>query len=287
VLSSLKPRASATDEPGMFRRQAAAAPLEASRLQRLCLSLNAPVLHLDELPVGPARAGIAVYADAEGGLGLAIGLRASEGGAVARYGYAGDARDFRDADHALDAALTFAERLGFLFDEDVVARAGRDDALRQWAGLLGERGGEPPPPAPLGSETLESLEAPAADVVELVEAVEPAKEPEVRPAPVRRREPARNSPETGSARPLPPSRPAPAGQAPPLTKFRSRPPERAPSRAPSAAAAGAGEVDPSTSGRESRSGSALGRIPLVRRRRSGGEGPLQRAAGLLRLLAQF
>ena len=47
---------------------------------------------------------------------------------------------------ALDAALSFAERLGFLFDDDEVALRGEEAALRLWEELCGDAATAPARP---------------------------------------------------------------------------------------------------------------------------------------------
>ena len=99
-------------------------------------------LNVKFLPVGPARAAIVVFAEEYGGIGLAIGVRSNDGGQVVVFRN----QEPIDADvpvpEALESALGVAERLGFLFDEDMVdgvsGGPGRSDALALWGRLMGE-----------------------------------------------------------------------------------------------------------------------------------------------------
>jgi hypothetical protein len=128
---------------------AASAPdLVPSALKSLRLSLNAPVVAIDDLPVGAARAAIALHQGAGKGLRLTVAVRLVRTGQVLFFtpdeelnGACGSAPD-------LDAAMSFAEAMGFLFDDDEVeARgdAGPGEAARLWYELIGE------PPAEEGT----------------------------------------------------------------------------------------------------------------------------------------
>ena len=128
----------------MFSLCAEPPALEADDLVHLCASLNAPVLNIDVLPVGPARAAIVLHAErrADGSRRpqLSVGLRSLETGRVAVYQYQGDVRKLRSAARALDVALSFAEAMGFLFDDDLVgdsAGTGRVRAQSLWRKLVG------------------------------------------------------------------------------------------------------------------------------------------------------
>jgi len=94
-------------------------------IQVLHLSLNAPVIAIDELPVGPARAGIALCRDSAGALDLRIAVRSLRNGQLAVYAPGGGS--FAAGEPALGAALSFAEGMGFLFDENEVALRGESD----------------------------------------------------------------------------------------------------------------------------------------------------------------
>jgi hypothetical protein len=116
------------------------APLESgcSELEALYVSLNSPVVTLDCLPVGPASAAAALHMDPRPGVTLAV--RCVRTGRLAFF-TSGPCDADEDARVLLDAALSFAESMGFLFDEDEVAargESGRREAARLWLDLLGE-----------------------------------------------------------------------------------------------------------------------------------------------------
>lgn len=131
-------RADASD---MFRRLSEPLPLSEASLLLLRPAMNAPVLNVGYLPVGPARAAVVAFAEEYGGIGIALGVRSSESGqlAVLRNQESIDF-DVRLVD-ALEPLLAVAERMGFLFDEDMLSLApgpkGRSDAMVHWAGLMG------------------------------------------------------------------------------------------------------------------------------------------------------
>lgn len=109
-----------------------------TRLRALRLSLNTPVVAIEALPVGPAAAGIALHRGPEGAL-LTVALRSVRTGQLVFYRPDDDWGEFHGAELAVDAALSFAEGMGFLFDEDPIA-AGGDlrEAARLWAEFLQE-----------------------------------------------------------------------------------------------------------------------------------------------------
>jgi hypothetical protein len=105
----------------------------------LHLSLNAPVIAIDELPVGPARAAVALCAPADGGLHLQIAVRSLRTGEVVAVASALPAENAPDERAAVDAALSFAEGMGFLFDEDEIAdgdEAAGEKAAALWHDLV-------------------------------------------------------------------------------------------------------------------------------------------------------
>jgi hypothetical protein len=119
-------------------------------LGALRLSLNAPVLGIDALPVGPASAAIALHVSADAPR-ITIALRSARSGE--RVFFASDASGDREPGLLLDAALAFAERMGFLFDDDEVESRGESgprEAARIWREFAGlaDAGEPPPPPAP-------------------------------------------------------------------------------------------------------------------------------------------
>jgi len=121
------------------------APLETgcSELEALYVSLNSPVVTLDSLPVGPASAAVAFHMDPRPGVTLAV--RCVRTNRVAFF-TSGPCEAAEDAKVLLDAALSFAESMGFLFDEDEVAARGDKgphEAAQLWLDLLGEEAERP------------------------------------------------------------------------------------------------------------------------------------------------
>jgi hypothetical protein len=107
------------------------------RLLALRLSLNAPVLGTAELPAGPARAALVIFA--EGSLrNFAIIVRSLRNGASAVYELQGDdLREHSGWSVALDATLSFGESMGFLFDDEMLVDR-RPDTLRRAIARLHE-----------------------------------------------------------------------------------------------------------------------------------------------------
>lgn len=112
-------------------------------------AMNAPVLNVNFLPVGPARAAIVAFAEEYGGIGMALGIRTNEGGHVAVIRNQESVDFDTPIAQAIEPLLAEAERMGFLFDEDMVAimpgDKGRSHAVGLWARLMGE---VEMPPAP-------------------------------------------------------------------------------------------------------------------------------------------
>ena len=121
----------------MFIRIKEAPPLDGAGLGCLRLSLNTPVVAIDELLVGPAEACIAVHGP-HGALGLVLALRSVRSGQLAFFAPEA-AAPLADVDLAIEAAAGFAEAMGFLFDEDLIADARDPGALeRRWREFLAE-----------------------------------------------------------------------------------------------------------------------------------------------------
>jgi len=162
-------------------------PERGARLLRaLHVSLNAPVIAIEDLAVGPARAAIALQDAADGAVSLLLAVRSQRSGQLVCFAPDEMPLDAAVAQIALDGALSFAESMGFLFDGDAIPELGEDGpraAAQSWNELLGV---EPPEPEP----------APAEDPAEiwLEEAVPP---PAPTPAP-------RAAAEPQAAAPVPP-----------------------------------------------------------------------------------
>lgn len=135
------------------------APIESgsSALRALYVSLNSPVVNLEKLPVGPAAAAVALHGP---GPGVTLAVRSVRTGRVVFFtsdeSGAGD-----DAPEVLfDAVISFAEGLGFLFDDDEVIARGTEGprlSAHLWAEFVGEDVGELDE-VPLDSETSRSVD---------------------------------------------------------------------------------------------------------------------------------
>lgn len=257
----------------MFRRSSEPLALSEASLLALRPALNAPVLNTDFLPVGPARAAIVVFAEEYGGIGLAIGVRSNEGGQIAVFRNQEPIDSNTKIADVLEPALVNAERMGFLFDEDLLESApgdqGRAQAMALWGRLMGELEMPAPPMTPEPTmdslaDSSTSLSSPGAAVPELLlDDVAPLEVPEISLDLEDELQP------IATVAP-----PTPARQQ--LSKFRNASPASAGN--PAAPKDGA---DRGSS--KSETGSELGRIPLVRVRRDG----TKRVPFLARLLSSF
>jgi hypothetical protein len=93
------------DTPGMTGSGTDPSSASAEGLHALYVSLNSPVVSLDRLPVGPAAAAIAVHS-----AGTTLWIRSVRTGTVASF--------MAEERFGLEAALSRAEALGFLFDDE-------------------------------------------------------------------------------------------------------------------------------------------------------------------------
>lgn len=130
--------------------------LSAKSVRALRPSLNTPVVAMADLPVGPACAAILVHVERGHGLQISVGVRSLSCGSVALYGFDGPI-GASVVSVALDAALSFAEGMGFLFDDDVVGddAASREKAVLRWQELIGD--GTPSPRAEPARQTAQEL----------------------------------------------------------------------------------------------------------------------------------
>jgi hypothetical protein len=157
---------------------------EAKALRALHLSLNTPVVAIEDLPVGPARAAIAVQDAPEGRASLLLVLRSERTGQLACFAPDEMLESDVGAQIALDGALSFAESMGFLFDDDAIPELGAGgprEAADSWNDLLGiepqdlEVDPEPAPGEGPGEIWLEEpVPAAAAPVVAAAAAAAPA-----------------------------------------------------------------------------------------------------------------
>ena len=125
----------------MFSASSRPLPLSEACLLSLCASLNAPVVRLDGLPTGPARAALVVYAEQYADVGVAVAVRSLEGGEVVLMRHREALPPETGPEAALEIAVDYAESLGFVFDEDMIGAAGslsaKTAALEHWQRLVG------------------------------------------------------------------------------------------------------------------------------------------------------
>lgn len=119
----------------MFSVTSNAGPAGQGTLRAVRLSLNTPVVAIAELPVGPASAGLALLEGPEGRCSC-LAVRSVRSGQVVVFGPDEGWNAAAGAPLGLEAALSFAEGMGFLFEEDLVAAGDPEEAARRWAELL-------------------------------------------------------------------------------------------------------------------------------------------------------
>ncbi len=120
----LKSRRTGPDTPGMIAPASGPPAIATEGLHALYVSLNSPVVSVERLPVGPAAAAIAVH-----GVGTTLLIRSVRTGTVACYQ--------AEPRFGLEAALSHAEGLGFLFDDEAnLAGAGAERS--GWPAWLAE-----------------------------------------------------------------------------------------------------------------------------------------------------
>jgi hypothetical protein len=277
-------RAARAEEPVVFFPRSKPLSIAPAHVRGLRLSLNTPVVATEDLPIGPARAAILIHEEPGRGETVSIGIRSLRAERFAIYGIDPEADGETTFDVAVDAALSFAESMGFLFDEDELADGGAPARARcfgLWKDLLGDA-----PEKPAGE----------ADELLLEDLVEEATEVAVFDTPADADD---DDEEIGDFVPIPGAKGAPAVGADlsdasdgvvaaeaaeavagagsrraalPLSKFRNARKEPARKAEPAAAAA-------ARPGR----GAALGKLRLVRRVRDG----LRKRNPILRLFGAF
>lgn len=147
-----------------------------SSILAFCATINTPVINVEALDVGPARAGILLSAGDYGDFVLVVRVALISNGQGVTFKLQGDPREFGEAAAAVDAALSFSEGMGFLFEEILVAggpQAGRQRALKIWESLVSERAekSEPAPDAARAPLYAVKTVAPKAVELELTEAL--------------------------------------------------------------------------------------------------------------------
>ena len=127
----------------MFFARTVPLELAESHLRGLRISLNTPVVSTEELAVGPARAGLLVHLEPDGRPNVTVGIRSLRSGEVVLYSFEGDLREHSSLDVGIDAGLSFAESMGFLFDEDELGDgdgAAIERCMGLWTDLMGSSG---------------------------------------------------------------------------------------------------------------------------------------------------
>lgn len=291
----------------MFFPRTTPLQLAPAQVRGLRLSLNTPVIATEELPIGPARAAILVHQEAGRGETVTIGIRSLRAARVSLFAMDSEVGAETSSDVAFDAALSFAESMGFLFDEEELGDGGaqaKTRCLGLWRDLLGEDAAAAAAAGPAAAEPeellLDELVEEATEVAVVpplgvggahsddeesgdfgpVLESEPAPAPALAAAaasqkPVRRapRTTARDRSDAAAASEAARAAARGGGGRPSLSlsKFRAGPRSDAPGSAPPAAAAKAARP------------TALGRLRLVRRVRDG----VRRRDAILRLLGAF
>jgi hypothetical protein len=123
----------------MFFPASAPPDCDAQGLRALRRSLNTPVVAIDLLPPGPATAAIALQQGAADAPRVTIALRATRSGQLAFFCADDERAQFGSPAVAMDAALSFAESMGFLFDDDEVegvGDAGPSQAAQVWLAFV-------------------------------------------------------------------------------------------------------------------------------------------------------
>jgi hypothetical protein len=248
-------------------------PLEltAQRVRALRPSLNTPVVAMADLPVGPACAAILVHVEPGHGLQISVGVRSLACGSVALYGFDG-AISASVVGVALDAALSFAESMGFLFDDDVVGDdvSSREKAVLRWQELIGD-GAQTAPAEPAQGSPEDLFEPDGGELTD------PPTEDEYDSEPSAEGQAAFDLGDSGPAPAAPVEfRPPPPEGGVALSKFRVQPGGEA--------AAVPATSDAADLAARSPNKRPLGRMRLVKRRP--GEADARRA-WLLRLLTSF
>jgi hypothetical protein len=122
----------------MFAARTQALELTPDRVEELRLSLNTPVVTIEGLESGPARAGLLVHRARAGHLGVTVAVHSMRSDRNVLYTLDEALEEGPSLSVGIDAALSFGESLGFLFDDDEKEQRGGDHALRLWQELLGE-----------------------------------------------------------------------------------------------------------------------------------------------------
>ncbi len=288
----LKCGSAGADIGGMFFSTPEPGSPDPRRFVALRTSLNAPVVSTEDIPSGPARAAIAMWFEDDQSCSVEVRVRSIATGRMVAYAWEGELSGAREVEMALDAGLSFAESMGFLFDDDVLSgenTIGREMVVAEWEAF---EAGEPAPRAVVDSvPPVTEAEPPDAELLELTEVaadddigadlVDPDADLNVELASGWEPDESEEVPEVAA--------PAEVPSAATLSKFRGRLEEleAADARDSQPGSEEPAQVEPAkTRG----SKAALGRVPLVRKRRPGVEAaePKPERGGLLaRILGAF
>jgi hypothetical protein len=124
----------------MFLPRETPPELGPEHLLGLRMSLNTPVVSTEEVPTGPARAALAVHRDPAGAATITLAVRPVQASHAVFYGLEDDLRDETRLAMGVDAALSFGESLGFLFDDDELASGEKAQAgaFALWSSIVGD-----------------------------------------------------------------------------------------------------------------------------------------------------
>jgi hypothetical protein len=126
--------------PVMFVLRTRPLRVDAKRLLSLRLSLNTPVVSVSERSPGPAQAAIVVHTQG-GKRHFTVAIRSLREGVLELHDLDEKQANAQDVSQAVAAALSFAESMGFLFDDDVLKKGGAgamERALARCEELLGK-----------------------------------------------------------------------------------------------------------------------------------------------------
>ncbi len=156
---SLKDGRPGSDTPIMFFSVKSAPDPATTQLQALRLSLNKPVLAIDELPLGPAMGVIAVVQGPAHTRRLVVAIRSTRTDQAVFFWSDPISRESDDSAGLLDTAVCFAESMGFLFDDDLEPAA---DAVGLWADWVAKAASPPRTASPQAERARSEAASPAA-----------------------------------------------------------------------------------------------------------------------------
>ena len=178
---NLKTPEKVADVRSMFMPCTDQAYVAESAIFACCPALNSPVVNIEGLEVGSAKAAILLSADEYGDLTLRVRVKRVPHGAGVTFRYQGNASDFGNASAAMAVAHNFAEGMGFLFDEEKMRKgtgSSRRRAFELWNAILAQGSGGPvaeagerAPKGPSPQRVFAEAEATAEPVLDLEDAL--------------------------------------------------------------------------------------------------------------------